>query len=285
MHTVFLSSVGKDLRKFRDAAYHAVEGLDGYHCVRMEDFGSWDIDPDDFCRSKVGQCDLFLCLAGPLYGSLTPAGPSYTEREFDAAQEFKKTCLVFLTTEDFLLPVNLREPDDRQKRQETFRHRISGGRIVTRFAEPDELARYVIQAIRNWEANQPAASFQISCRLRLRKEDAEAHPMIFSVPFISVGRGPQNLVRVDDPEVSWEQGQIVFERGMYYYRNLGNTNPSIIFRRGKLVELAETGTTMLQTQDRLILGKTTFIVEFDLVDVDKGYTKTTPRPKNDISTR
>ena len=41
MWTVFLSSTAKDLQAHRDAAYHAVEGLDGFHCVRMEDFGRW----------------------------------------------------------------------------------------------------------------------------------------------------------------------------------------------------------------------------------------------------
>lgn len=25
-----------------EATYWAIEGLDGYHCVRMEDFGTWE---------------------------------------------------------------------------------------------------------------------------------------------------------------------------------------------------------------------------------------------------
>jgi hypothetical protein len=104
MLTVFLSSTSKDLEKCRDAAYHAIEGLHGYHCVRMEDFGSWDEAPDDFCRAKVAECDLFICLAGPLYGSVAPAGSSYTDREFQAAVDHGKPCLVFMTAEDFPLP-------------------------------------------------------------------------------------------------------------------------------------------------------------------------------------
>ena len=44
--TVFLSSTGKDLTEYREAAYKAIEGLDGYHCVRMEDFGARDWDAD-----------------------------------------------------------------------------------------------------------------------------------------------------------------------------------------------------------------------------------------------
>ena len=101
MLTVFLSSTSKDLEQCREAAFRAIKGLHGYHCVRMEDFGSIDEAPDDFCRTKVGECDLFVCIAGPLYGSRSPAGASFTEREFDAAFNGKKPCLVFVTAEDY----------------------------------------------------------------------------------------------------------------------------------------------------------------------------------------
>jgi hypothetical protein len=51
MLTIFLSSTTKDLAQCRESVYRAINGLDGYHCIRMEDFGSWDTAPDDFCRS------------------------------------------------------------------------------------------------------------------------------------------------------------------------------------------------------------------------------------------
>jgi hypothetical protein len=279
MRNVFLSSVGRDLREYRQAVYAAIEGLEGYHCVRMEDFGSWDVDPDAFCRNKVGQCDLFICLAGPLYGSLTPAGPSYTEREFDAALEHRKTCLVFLTSEDFPLPSNLIEPDDKRKLQQAFRERISNGRIVVRFSNPAELATRVVQAIRNWESSRLIERPLAGAVLRLRREGVTSEPLEFSDPFVSIGRGPQNLVRLEDPDVSWEHGQIVFERGTYHYRHLSETNPTVIVRRGKEIALepGEKATTMLQTQDRLNVGSSTFIVEFNLMDVDDDYVPTTKR--------
>jgi len=34
---VFLSSTAKDLATHREAVYRAIEGLDGYHCERMEE--------------------------------------------------------------------------------------------------------------------------------------------------------------------------------------------------------------------------------------------------------
>jgi hypothetical protein len=78
--TVFLSSTARDLAQYRDAAYQAIEGLDGYHCVRMEDFGARASMADEFCREKVAECELFVGIVGHLYGSC-PEGSeqSYTE--------------------------------------------------------------------------------------------------------------------------------------------------------------------------------------------------------------
>jgi hypothetical protein len=157
MRTVFLSSTSKDLSACREAAFLAIQGLEGYHCVRMEDFGSWNQAPDELCRERVAKCDLFICMAGPLYGSLAPAGKSFTEREYDAAVEHQKPCLIILTDEDFPLPANLIEPDEHRKRQAAFRETIAPGKVISRFATPEQAAVRVIQAIRNWEATQAAA--------------------------------------------------------------------------------------------------------------------------------
>jgi hypothetical protein len=130
----------------------------------MEDFGSIDEAPDDFCRAKVGECDLFVCIAGPLYGSRSPTGTSFTEREFDAAILDKKPCLVFMTAEDYPLAANLIEADEQRSCQLEFRSKVSKGRIVTRFSTANEVSVKVVQAIRNWEAaraGSPAPSQEV----------------------------------------------------------------------------------------------------------------------------
>ena len=60
MPTVFLSSVSRGLEPYRDAVYHGIEGLDGHHCVRMEDFGARDQTPYSLCVEKVRECDVFV---------------------------------------------------------------------------------------------------------------------------------------------------------------------------------------------------------------------------------
>jgi hypothetical protein len=147
--TVFLSSTARDLTQYRDAAYH---------CVRMEDFGARDWDADDFCRDKVGKCDLFVGIVGHLYGSCAEGSEqSYTEREYEAAIAAELPRLVFIATEDFPLPASLIEPDEVRARQRVFRERASQARIRDSFTSPDDLAQRVVQAIHNWEGEQRAA--------------------------------------------------------------------------------------------------------------------------------
>ena len=95
--TAFLSSTARDLAKHREEVYRAIEGLIGYHCVRMEDFGARDKVADEFCRAKVAECDLLVGIVGHLYGSCPPGSEqSFTEREYEAAVAAGIPRLMFL---------------------------------------------------------------------------------------------------------------------------------------------------------------------------------------------
>ena len=157
MKTAFLSSTAKDLSKYRDAAYKAIEGLDDWHCVRMEDFGARDAMADEFCQEKVAKCDVFVGIVGHCYGS-SPKGSekSYTEQEYDAALATDKPRLMFLAPENFPLPAHLIESDERRAKQRAFRDRANAERIRDTFTSPENLAWKVVQAIRNWEQKQAA---------------------------------------------------------------------------------------------------------------------------------
>ena len=155
--TVFLSSTAKDLAKHREAVYRAIGGLDGWRCVWMEDFGARNWEADDFCREKVAECDVLVGIAGHLYGSCPPGSEqSFTEREYDAAVAAPVPRLMFIAPEDFPLPANLWEPDEKREKQRAFRDRVSTERIRDSFASADDLARRVVQAIHNWEQEQAA---------------------------------------------------------------------------------------------------------------------------------
>jgi tetratricopeptide (TPR) repeat protein len=154
---VFLSSTGRDLAEYREAAYKAIEGLDGFHCVRMEDFGARDWESDSFCKEKVAECNVYVGIIGHVFGS-SPKGSekSYTEREYDVAIDSKKPRLMFLAPESFQISANLVESDDKRKKQKAFRDRVSSDRIRKTFNSPGDLGQLVTQAIHNLEQEQSA---------------------------------------------------------------------------------------------------------------------------------
>ena len=105
---IFLSSTFKDLEEHREQVFRAVQKLEGYACVRMEDFGARDWEADEFCRRRVDECDIFVGILGHLYGSCPAGGlQSYTEREYEMAIARNKPRLMFLAVEDMPLPANL----------------------------------------------------------------------------------------------------------------------------------------------------------------------------------
>ena len=181
MKTAFLSSTAKDLAEYREAAYKAIEGLDDWHCVRMEDFGARDAMADEFCQEKVAECDVFVGIVGHCYGS-SPEGSekSYTEQEYDAAIATDKPRLMFLAPEDFRLPVTLIEKDERRAKQRAFRDRVNAERIRDTFASPEDLAGRVRQAIYNFVQEEATAEKRPSARpegmLPLPPQPYFAHP-------------------------------------------------------------------------------------------------------------
>lgn len=99
--------------------------------------------------------------------------------------------------------------------------------------------------------------------------------------FINIGRGPNNMIRIEDPKISWEHGQIVFMQETYHYRHLSTVNPSILQRRGEeyLLRPGKKEEIPLRNQDLLILGNTTFLIKFNIVPDDIEYKPTEKKPE------
>ena len=122
-----------------------------------------------------------------------------------------------------------------------------------------------------------------SC-IRLRDYSApEATPLIETRDrIVTIGRAPYSTLVCSERDVSWLHGEIFLQRGEYYYRHLSDTNPSILrrngvehfFRAGKKEELP------LRNQDRLTIGNSTFIIEFDIISEDGGYITTFKKSDN-----
>ena len=155
----FLSSTGADLKAYREAAHKAIDALDDWKCIWMEDFGARNWDVDSFCRTRVAECDLFIAIVGHRFGGAPPnSKQSYTQREYFAASETEKPILLFIAPDDFPIAANLIEPQWKIKAQQKFRQalRRSGAKLpAIPFESPDKLAVQVVQAIYHWVAEQP----------------------------------------------------------------------------------------------------------------------------------
>src|ERR1044072_6491210 len=161
-HNVFLSSPTGCLAEYRQVVYRAIEGLRGCHCVRMEDFGALDWQADEFCQARIAECDLFVGILVPLYGSSPPGrDDSYSEREYDAAVAAEMPRLMFMSTDDFSVPARFIEPDNLRKKQEAFADRVRPERICNSFSSADDLAGEVRPSIHNWEPRVPVGSVTI----------------------------------------------------------------------------------------------------------------------------
>lgn len=156
MRQVFLSSTARDLAEFRKAACRAINGLDGFHCVCMEDFGARAEEPDDFCRQRIAGCEVAVFLVGLCHGSRPQGSPqSFTEREYLTAKEARVPRLVFLSQDGVEYSGYFKETNKRRRAQQRFRKQVSADVIRPTFTNPDQLAAAVTQAVANWAAANP----------------------------------------------------------------------------------------------------------------------------------
>ncbi|MGD9497361.1 MAG: DUF4062 domain-containing protein [Armatimonadota bacterium] len=158
-----LSSAFRDLVEYRDAAYEAIERLVGWHCIRMEDFGSRDMDAKTLSHCVAEHADLLIGILGVRYGSSPPGSDlSYSEIEYRAARDKGVPRLMFRVPEDFPLPANLIEADDRRERQQRFRDMVMRERVCDEAHSPQDLAQKIVEAVHNLrppEFEQPRADY------------------------------------------------------------------------------------------------------------------------------
>jgi hypothetical protein len=152
MTLVFLSSVARGLEPYRDAVHEAINRLDGYKSIRMEDFGAKNDAPLSVCHAKLNECEIFVGIVGHRYGSIAQeTEKSFSESEYDAAVAWGKVMLMFLAPEEFPVAANLIEPDELRQKQVAFRARVQQRHGLSVFPKDEEgkLAALVIEAIHN----------------------------------------------------------------------------------------------------------------------------------------
>jgi hypothetical protein len=121
IHQVFVSSTYRDLVDERLAVIEALLKVD-CRPVGMELFPASSEDVWTLIQQSIDECDLYVVVVAGRYGSRTPDGTSWTEREYHYALKKEVPVLAFLHKEpDTLAPEKQEACPDSRKRLEDFR--------------------------------------------------------------------------------------------------------------------------------------------------------------------
>lgn len=150
-YRIFLSSTGEDLRDERAAILRLFGSSPWIEAIAQENFSILPEHPIDACRERVASADLFVGIVGHRRGSEIEGDPlnrSFTELEFDAAVESRKTRFMCVQPDEARVKQSFRDRDEIHERQRDFRKRVLQQHVVGRdFDNPDRLAGQVLTAL------------------------------------------------------------------------------------------------------------------------------------------
>lgn len=155
-YQVFVSSTYSDLKDERQKVMHTLMNM---NCipVGMEFFPSTDEEQFAYIKRVIDDSDYYVLIVGGRYGSLSEEGISYTEMEFNYAQEKNIPIIAFLHKNMDDIPLGKSEKDEsKRKLLENFREKVSTGRLVSFWTNIDELCGQVAVSISQTIINDPA---------------------------------------------------------------------------------------------------------------------------------
>lgn len=155
-YQVFISSTYSDLKDERGKVMQTVMSLD---CIPagMELFTAMDTEQLEFIKKIIDDCDYYILIIGGKYGSMTPEGISYTEQEYNYAVSKGIPILAFLHNNVNQLTADKIDLDQTKRdKLEAFRNRVTTGRLVKFWNNPDELNGLVAVSLTKTIKTYPA---------------------------------------------------------------------------------------------------------------------------------
>ena len=144
MRQVFVSSTSRGMDTVRSAVIGAIQILDDFAPIAMENFGLRAGTPLALCRAKVAEAGVFLGIIGHEYGSCPPDNQdiSYTRAEYNEALALGLARLMFvLPVPDGIVP---------DKRQALFREIVlADGLAVVKEVTPGQCAVLTAAGLHN----------------------------------------------------------------------------------------------------------------------------------------
>lgn len=158
-YQVFVSSTYADLKEERRAVIQAVIEMD---CIPagMELFPAADEEQFAFIKRLIDDCDYYLLIIGGRYGSTTPDGISYTEKEYDYAvvRRLKVIALIHENPDEIPFGKSEKDPALRERLQR-FREKVSTNRLVKFWSSVKDLPGLVALSLANTIKTHPAVGW------------------------------------------------------------------------------------------------------------------------------
>ena len=207
-YQVFVSSTYADLQEERRNVIQALMEMD---CIPsgMEIFPAADEEQWEFIKKVISDCDYYVLIIGGRYGSVTSEGISYTEKEYDFAVSIGLKVLAFLHKHPEEIPARNSElnPELREK-LDSFRRRVSEGRLVRFWSRADELPGLVALSLSKTIKTYPAVGWVRADRIAsaeilsevndLRKRNLELENQVAQMESRNPRLVLDNLAGLDD---------------------------------------------------------------------------------------
>jgi hypothetical protein len=155
---VFVSSTFDDLQEERRQVTWALLAMD---CIPsgMELFSAANADQWTVITRMIDDCDYYILILAGRYGSTDDKGISYTEKEFDYADEKGKPIIAFLHGNPGIIPGDKLERDARsRKKLEAFRDKVKR-RLIQYWTSPEELTVRVSTSLHNLFNSNPTSGW------------------------------------------------------------------------------------------------------------------------------
>jgi len=228
-YQVFVSSTYADLKEERRNVIQALMEMD---CIPsgMEIFPAADEEQWEFIKKVINDCDYYLLIIGGRYGSVTPEGISYTEKEYDYAVSKGLRVIAFIHGNPEEIPAKHTELDpELREKLEAFRQRVSEGRLVKLWTKAEELPGLVALSLSKTIKTYPAIGWVRADQAgnpellkevhELRKRNQELEKVVVKAEARSDLEPVKNLAELDE--------QIVIHGTDVIARTQSNWNHSI----------------------------------------------------------
>lgn len=157
-YQVFVSSTFLDLQ---DERQEVIQALLELNCIPagMELFPAADDDQWTLIKKVIDDCDYYVVILGGRYGSIGPAGISYTRMEYEYAVSSKKPVMAFLHgAPETLGPGKVEMEEDKKRKLDEFRETVK--QKVCRFwRTAPELGGHVSRSLVRMIQEKPAVGW------------------------------------------------------------------------------------------------------------------------------